>query len=143
MPEYNAAFFTLYENVFLILKGKLGEEKALDILGRVMERGLGRAYDSMGFRRGSPRDFARVIKARDESVGLHVEFPEIGESRIVYRFHTDPFPNLKGKVAPEKLDSTYMTFKVRYLLGDGWGYSTTKHLWRGDPFTEHVITRKH
>jgi hypothetical protein len=142
MKEYNAAFFTLYENFFLILKENLGEEKTLELLGKVLERGLGRSYDSMGFQKGSPQDFARVIKARDEGVGLHVEFPEIGENRIIYRFHTDPFPNLKGQVDPGKLDATYMAFKVRYLLGEGWSYSTTKHLWRGDSFTEHVIARK-
>ena len=142
MKEYNTAFFTLYENFFLILKEDLGEDNALELLGKVMERGLGRAYDSMGFQRGSPQDFARVIKARDESVGLHVEFPEIGESRIAYRFHTDPFPNLKDRVEPEKLDRIYMAFKVSHLLGEGWSYSTTKHRWKGDALTEHVITRQ-
>jgi hypothetical protein len=30
----------------------------------------------------------------------------------------------------------------RYLLGGGWSYKTTKHIWRGDSFTEHVITRQ-
>ena len=128
MKEYNTAFFTLYENFFLILKEDLGEDNALELLGKVMERGLGRAYDSMGFQRGS--------------VGLHVEFPEIGESRIAYRFHTDPFPNLKDRVEPEKLDRIYMAFKVSHLLGEGWSYSTTKHRWKGDALTEHVITRQ-
>ncbi|MCD6247404.1 MAG: hypothetical protein J7J87_03175 [Candidatus Diapherotrites archaeon] len=142
MKEYNAPFFALYENTFLVLKENFGEEKALEIFTKIMERGLKKAYDAMGFQKGNPQDFARVLRARDESVGLHVEFPEVSENKIVYQFHTDPFPNLKGQVEPEKLDATYMGFKVRYLLGNNWGYKTTKHLWKGDPYTEHVIFKK-
>jgi hypothetical protein len=142
MSEYDAAFFGLYENTFLVLKQDLGEDRALDLFRRIMEGGLGRAYDSMGFQRGSPRDFARVVGERDSGVGLRVEFPEITGNRIVYRFHTDPFPNLKGHVEPGKIDDTYMAFKVRYLLGSDWGYTTTRHIWNGDGFTEHVIKRQ-
>lgn len=142
MKKYNAAFFGLYENTFLVLKENLGEEKALDIFRQVMEKTLKKAYDSAGFRKGSPKDFAMVLKERDEKVGLEVEFPEVAENRIVYRFHTDPFPNLKGHVDHEKLDDTYIVFKVRYLLGEDWKYETTKHIWNGDKFTEFVITRK-
>ena len=140
--NYNKAFFGLYENWFLVLKEELGEAKALELFTKVMCFGLGKAYDSMGFKKGFAKEFARVVGARDDSVGLCVEFPEVSEKRIVYQFHTDPFPGLKGKVAPEKLDATYMQFKVDYLLGAGWSYKTTKHLWKGDKFTEHVITKK-
>ena len=142
MKEYNAAFFGLYENTFLVLKENLGEQRALELFRQIMERGLKKSYDTSGFRRGDPRDFARVVGERDSSVGLHVEFPELKGGRIVYQFHTDPFPNLKGRVDRQKLADTYMAFKVGYLLGKGWGYRTTKHIWDGDKFTEHVIERQ-
>ena len=32
--------------------------------------------------------------------------------------------------------------KVEYLVGTDWGYKTTKHFWRGDQCTEHVIGKK-
>lgn len=142
MPEYNAAFFGLYENTFLTLKEERGEEEALRFLTAVISRGLKTAYDKAGFQKGSTRDFARVVGERDESVGLRVEFPRVEEGLLIYQFHTDPFPDLRGHVEPEKLDRTYMDFKVNYLLGEGWSYETPRHLWRGDKFTEHVIRRK-
>lgn len=142
MKEYNAAFFGLYENVFLVLKQAFGEERALGLFRKIMEKGLKKAYDTSGFEKGNPQDFVRVVGERDINVGLRVEFPEITEDRVVYQFHTDPFPNLKEHVDPERLDDTYMAFKVRYLLGENWKYKTTKHIWKGDKFTEHVITRQ-
>lgn len=141
MAGYNAAFFSTHETYLMVLKDKYGEAAALDIFKEVMQRNLKKAYDSMGFTKGSPEDFIRVIKERDESVGLDVELSLV-EERIIYRFHTDPFPNLRGVVAAEKIDATYMSFKVSYLLGDGWSYKTTKHIWSGDQYTEHVISKK-
>lgn len=143
MSTYNAAFFGLYENMFLVLKENLDNEKALELFRQVMHRRLKKAYDASGFVQGDTQDFARVVGERDRSVGLHVEFPEIAKDKIVYRFRTDPFPNLRGQVEAEKLDDTYMGFKISYLLGDDWIYKTTKHLWKGDEFTEHMITRKY
>jgi len=139
--RYNAAFFGAHETYFLILKGLKGEEFALDAIRRVMERNLGSAYNSLGFTKGVPEDFARVVGERDASVGLIVKFPVVSENKIVYQFHIDPFPGLKGHVAAEKLDATYMKFKVAFLLGK-WTYRTTKHLWKGDKYTEHVIEKK-
>jgi len=124
------------------LKEELGEEKALELFTKVMEKGLKKAYEASGFEKGKAEDFASVVKERDESVGLEVEFSEVTEERIVYRFLTDPFPGLKGKVDAGKLDNTYMQFKVWFLLGDKWEYKTGKHLWKGNEFTEHVISRK-
>ena len=140
--EYNAAFFGLHETYFLVLKEEKGEDFALDIMRRVMERGLGKTYSFAGFKKGDPHSFARVVGQRDESVGLKVEFPEVSGERIVYRFLTDPFPSLKGQVAAEKLDATFMKFKVEFLLGKEWSYTTTKHMWNGDSFTEHVIEKR-
>ncbi|MCX6801062.1 MAG: hypothetical protein NTZ73_02645 [Candidatus Diapherotrites archaeon] len=142
MEKYNTAFFTLYTNLFKILKEEFGEEKALEVFTQIMERGLKSAYDSMGFEKGSTKDFAKVLKARDESVGLKVSFPMVTKNKVVYRFHTNAFPNLKGEVSPEKLDATFMRFKVNYLLGDDWGYKTTNHIWRGGRFTDHIIERR-
>lgn len=140
--QYNKAFFGLYENIFLVLKEELGEERALQLFSKVMQRGLRKAYDASGFQKGKARDFAKVVGERDASVGLKVSFPVVEENKIVYRFLTDPFPGLKQAVEPEKLDATYMGFKVNYLLGEEWGYKTGKHLWKGDEFTEHIISRK-
>lgn len=142
MAEYNTAFFTAYSNLLKVLKEELGEEKALYLFTEVIIRGLKSAYDTMSFTKGNANDFARMLKTRDESVGLKVEFPLISDNKIIYQFHTDPFPQLKGVVAPEELDSTYMKFKVTYLLGSNWNYKTTKHIWKGDKFTEHLIERK-
>lgn len=140
MNPRNEAFFAAHTSWFLAAKEQFGEESALGMLRAVMEKGLGEAYGS-GFEKGSPQEFVRLVGERDKSLGLRVEFPEIGESRIVYRFLDDPFPGLKGQVAPEKLDATYMDFKVDHILGEGWSWRTTKHLWKGDECTEHVIEK--
>ncbi|HLC77289.1 MAG TPA: hypothetical protein VJH04_03745 [archaeon] len=140
--SYNAAFFAVHEAYFLVLKEEKGEDFALDVMRRVMERSLGKAYTTIGFTKGSTNTFVKVVGKRDKSVGLRVEFPEVSEDRMVYRFHTDPFPNLRGQVDPRRLDDTYMKFKVEFLLGKEWHYRTTKHLWNGDEFTEHVIELK-
>jgi len=132
----------LYENLFLVLKEEFGEEKALELFTKIMRFGLKKAYDATGFQKGSPKDFAKVVGARDKSVGLKVSFPEIQKEKIVYRFLTDPFPGLKGKVDFAKLDATYMQFKAEYLLGSDWKYETTRHFWNGSKFTEHVISKK-
>ena len=141
LMKYNAAFFGTHEAYFLILKEQEGEEFALDAIRRVMERNLGKSYKAVGFAKGNPKDFAKVVGKRDASVGLIVKFPVVSENKIVYQFHIDPFPGLKGHVAAEKLDATYMKFKVAFLLGK-WTYRTTKHLWKGDKYTEHVIEKK-
>jgi len=140
--ELNKAFFGLYENWFIVTKEELGEEKALNLFTKVMCFGLKKAYDAYGVKQGSPQEYARIVKERDNSVGLRVEFPEVSEKKIVYRFIDDPFPGLKGKVDYKKLDKTYMQFKVDYILGKNWGYTTTKHIWKGDSHTEHIITKK-
>jgi len=140
--EYNKAFFGLYENVFLVLKEEFGEEKGLALFSKIMHYGLKKAYDSSGFQKGSAKDFARVVSERDQSVGLKVAFPTVEENKIVYQFLTDPFPALKGKVEAHKIDATYMKFKVDYLLGSNWNYKTTKHLWKEDEFTEHILARQ-
>jgi hypothetical protein len=139
--KYNSAFFGLYENLFLALKGEFGEEKAIKIFRKIMETSLKKAYDAMGFMKGYPAEFARVVKERDKSVGLKVKL-KIEKDKIIYRFHTDPFPNLKGKISHEKLDDAYMHFKVNYLLGSKWGYKCTKHIWDNDKFTEFAVEKK-
>ncbi len=138
---YDAAFFSCHEAYFLVLKEMNGEAEALAAMRRVMERNLGRAYNDMEFEKGNSKDFVRVVGERDASVGLVVEFPVVSDKKIIYRFHTDPFPNLKGIVAPGKIDATYMKFKLVFLLGEHWIYRNTKHLWKNDPFTEFVIEK--
>ena len=140
--EYNSAFFGLYENTFLVYSQKHGQVEALRFLQSLFEYGLKKAYDSMGFTQGSSADFVRVVGTRDNGVGLKIAFPEVSDELIVYQFHTDPFPNLKGKVDAQALDDTYINFKVQYLLGPDWRYMTTCHLWKGNPYTEHRIFKK-
>lgn len=140
MKEYNAAFFGLYENWFKLLKKEFGESKAIDLFRKAMEMGLSKAYGD-SFKKGLTSEFARLVGERDNNVGLLVKFPEISENKLVYQFHTDPFPNLKNEIAPQKLDDTFIAFKVRYILGDGWNYKNKTHLWNGDSCTEFVISK--
>lgn len=139
--NYNAAFFGLFENTFLLLKQEFGEEKALELFTRLMETGLSKSYGT-SFEKGIPSEFQRLVQERDNMVGLRVEFPILKDDQIIYQFHDDPFPNLKGKVDSQLLDRCYMNFKIKYLLGDNWHYKTTKHIWNGDAYTEHQIYLK-
>jgi hypothetical protein len=138
MQNYNAPFFGLYENWYLILYQKFGEEKSLALFREVMEKGLKAAY-GIDFNKGEPHEFVRLVGTRDHNVGLNVKFPIISENKIIYQFHTDPFPNLKNVVSHEKLDHTFIFFKIRYLLGENWQYKNTYHFWKGDGLTEFII----
>lgn len=138
MKEYNAAFFQLYENWFKLLKKEFGENKALDLFRKAMETGLSKAYGN-NFKKGLTSEFVRLVSERDNNVGLLVKFPEISETKLVYQFHTDPFPNLKNEIASQKLDDTFIAFKVKYILGNDWNYKNTTHIWNGDSYTEFVI----
>lgn len=138
MKEYNAAFFGLYENWFKLLKEELGEQKAIILFRKAMEKGLSKAYGE-NFKKGLTKEFAKLVGERDSNVGLLVKFPEISDNKIIYQFYTDPFPGLKSEVNAAKLDDTYISFKVKYILGNEWGYKNTAHLWRGDKYTEFVI----
>lgn len=138
MNNYNAAFFGLFENVFLMLKKEFGESKALQLFAQLMETGLSKSYGDK-FEKGSPFEFERLVKERDNLVGLKVEFPSVTANEFTYRFYDDPFPNLKGKVEPHLLDACYMNFKIQYILGSDWSYKTTQHIWNGNDYTEHVI----
>ena len=141
MPEYNAPFFNGLTAVVLALKKRYGEDEAIDVMREVFSSRLKGVYDKLGFTKGSPEDFCRVAGENDRMLGLNVEF-QIQDGKIIYRFKTDPFPNLKGHADPSKFDDAYLRFKVEYLLGKDWDYKTTKHLWRGDPYTEHMIGEK-
>ena len=139
---FNSAFFGLYENVFHTASQIQGEEFALSFMRKLFSNALGKSYAAAGFEKGDPNSFSRVVGLRDESVGLRVAFPEISNTKIIYRFLDDPFPGLKGLVDPKALGDTYISFKVNFLLGDEWKFELTKHLWFGAPFTEYVITRQ-
>ena len=141
MNDYNAAFFGLYENVFNTAIGRYGLDETISLFSELMERGLSKSYGN-DFKKGEISSFTKIVGQRDNNVGLKVSFVTVSDDEFVYRFHDDPFPNLKGKVEPKLLDSTYIPFKIRYILGEYWGYKTTKHLWNDDEYTEHVITRK-
>lgn len=139
--DYNFPFFGLFENVFKLLKSEYGEEKALELFAKLMATGLSKSY-GIGFEKGLTSEFERLVGDRDKLVGLRVGFPKVIEDELVYQFYDDPFPNLKGFVNPQDLDRCYMSFKVRYILGENWDYKTMKHIWHGDNYTEHVLYRK-
>ena len=139
---FNTPFFNLYENLYLVLREAYNEQQALILFKRIMEKGLKKAYDVLGFKKGDPDSFREVITSRDNSVGLTVNFPEISETKIIYQLCADPFANLKGVVDHSLLDSTYINFKIEYLLGNNWFYNTTKHLWQGDHCIEFIICKK-
>jgi len=139
MKEFNAAFFSLYENVFIAHTKLHGIRNTLEFFTDLFSRTLGEAYLTAGFSRGNIDHFEKVVKERDEGVGLSVAFPLISPNKIIYQFLQDPFPNLKEFVNWKELDKTYLNFKVKFLLGDQWTYNTTQHIWDGYPFTEHVI----
>lgn len=140
MKEYNAAFFSLYENWYKAICNELGEESALRLFKNVMSTGLSKAYGDT-FKKGNPHDFVKLVGERDDNVGLVVKFPIVEENKIVYQFHTDPFPNLKSHVDHKKLDDTFISFKVKHLLGDEWKYENTAHIWDGDAYTEFTISK--
>ena len=140
MKEYNSAFFGLFENLFIVLKEYYDEDIALSFFRKLMEKGLTKAYGD-NFVKGDPETFVKLVGERDNNVGLQVEFPIVEKNKLVYQFHTDPFPGLKDIVKSEKLDNTYMKFKVKNILGVQWNYRTTQHIWKNGKYTEHVITK--
>jgi len=137
----NAPFFNLYENITRLLLEEVGEKRTYELMRILYERGLSVSYGT-NFKKGDPKEFARVLSLHDDNVGLHVEFPEVTDKRIVYQMLDDPFPHLKGVVDPYKNDFCYMDFKINYVLGPDWTYTITKHLWNGDSCIEHVIVKK-
>ncbi len=141
MVEYNTLFFGLYESFFKVMKQEIGEASALDIFKKVMQAGLAPAFGT-NFQKGKIDEFARIVGAVDEAVGLKVEFVKSNEQEFYFRLHNDIFPNLKGVVSHEKVDAIYMPFKISYMLGSEWGYKCTKHLWSGDPYIEFHIFKK-
>ena len=63
--NYNSAFFGLFENIFKLLKSEYGEEKALDIFGKLMATGLSKSYGT-DFKKGQPSEFIRLVGERDK-----------------------------------------------------------------------------
>ena len=142
MPEYNKAMFATYASGYLLFKELHGETAALKFMRTWFERNLKPAYEAMDIVRGSTADAARVIGARDAAVGLDVRFPVIEKQRLVYEFHTDPFPMLRGLVNPRVFDNCYMGFKIAFLLGNAWTYTTPEHIWENGRVTRHVIKKE-
>ncbi|MBA2648727.1 MAG: hypothetical protein H0U75_03850 [Legionella sp.] len=141
MTTYNSAFFGLFENLFRLLKFEFGEQKALNLFCKLMETGLTKSY-GQAFEKGKLSEFERLVGERDKMVGLRVAFVKLSDTELIYQFHEDPFPNLKGFVDPHQLDHCYLAFKINYILGSEWSYRTNKHLWKGDLYTEHYIYKQ-
>lgn len=133
---YNKAFFGLWENIFVELKNQYGKEVAIEFAKKIMKKSLSNAYNATGFKKGIPKEFERVLKLRDNDVGLLVDFPKVSESEIIYVFRTDPFPNLKSEFTLEEIFSTFIPFKIEHILGSNWNYKITKNNWKNDSYTE-------
>lgn len=136
--KYNEPFFSLFENIFKLLKEEYSEEIALNHFSKLMKKGLAASYGK-DFVKEDIHSFINLVGKRDEKVGLEVEFIVLSTQEFLYRFLRDPFPGLKGEVDPAYLDKCYMDFKIEYLLGSNWAFQTTKHLWKGDQYIEHRI----
>jgi len=141
MNNYNHAFFGLWEELLKELKVTYGKNEALQLATRIMEKSLSKSYNATGFEKGSGIEFARVLKIRDNAVGIDVLFPEINQNKIVYQFITDPFPNLKEHYTTEEIYSTFIPFKIRHILGENWTYSISKDIWKNDEITEVIICK--
>ena len=133
--------FGTYASAFRVYKERHGEEQALGFMARLFVVNLTTAYDANGFTKGSPESFAKAVGERDASVGLRVTITVINDNTIMYEFHDDPFPMLKGLVDPRQFDATYMKFKIEYLLGGGWMYTTPEHIWENGTVTKHIIRK--
>lgn len=140
MKEYNTAFFSLYETWFDALNEEFGKEKTLLLFARVMETMLSKAYGVV-LRKNDPQEFIRLVKQRDENVGVTISFHNIRDDQFVYRFHVDVFPNLKDKITSREVSETYIRFKINYILGYEWDYKVLKHFWNGDECTDFLIYR--
>ena len=140
MKEYNQPFFKLLENTFIILSENFKPDDSLKIFTKIMEKGLRSSYGEIT-KKGDVNNFIKLVGERDKNVGLQVEFSILNENQFLYRFISDPMPGLKEYVESKILDSTYMDFKVRHILGNEWSYSTNKHIWHGDKYTEHLISK--
>jgi hypothetical protein len=142
VTKYNAAFFGLYETFFLQLKKKFGA-KGVKLWQDTMAGLLEKAYVRTGAKRGSgTENFIKHVGMRDKSVGLKVSFRKT-PSGFIYRFHTDPFPNLRGKTSWKPIVDAYLKPKMAFFLGNGWVVHTTKHIWDGAPYTEHVFEKSY
>ena len=125
MEKFNAPLFGLYENIFIEYSKLHGINEALRFFEKLFARSLSKAYLATGFSKGNIDHFIRVVKERDESVGLPVSALIKAQDKILYQFHQDPFPNLKSIVEKHDLDRTYINFKIKFLLGSEWFYHTT------------------
>ncbi len=141
IAPYNAAFFRLYETFYNVLHRDLGSD-GFRIWKQVLRDGLFLAYDSSGAKRlGGVEEFFKFVGERDAGVGLNVSFEKTADG-FIYRFFTDPFPGLKGRIDWNDLVDSYLAPKTAYFLGPDWSYRTTKHRWDGAECTEHVFVRK-
>ena len=137
---YNKPFFALYERFFLALQEEFGE-RGIEVWKKVMRDALVAAYRSSGaVEGGGMQEFMRHVGERDRALGLEVSFQAI-EDGFIYRFHTDPFPGLRGKVDKKIVDDSYLSVKRDFFLGSGWSYETTKHIWDGDESSEHIFKK--
>lgn len=140
MQEFNQAFFSLYENVFQTLRNEFDESQTLNLFSKMMANGLTKGYGN-DFIKGEPQEFIRLVKQRDENVGLKVSLDLLENNKISYIFHRYPFPNLLSLVDYKKLDNTFIKFKINYLLGVNWSYKLLRHYGNNDPVTEYLIFR--
>ncbi len=141
--NYNAPLFNSMENSFIILSSWYGEHRALHFLSTLMSKNLGIVYKNAGAKDLSgPEGFKKYVIGTDSSMGIKSTFSVLGPEKFSYKLYTDIFPNLKGLVDPQKLDETFVKYKVHFFFGPEWSYSATKHIWKGDECTSYIIRKK-
>ena len=141
MKKLNKPLFSLYETTFLVIKTNLGYDQALELFYEIVDNSLGNALNEYIFEKGNPKDFAKIMKKRDESVGNKVTF-KVTNDKIIYRVHTNIMPNLRGHMSINDYANVLVGIKIKHLLGKGWVFKISKHLWKGDKFSEYIITRE-
>jgi len=116
-----------------------------------MKEGLFKGYDSQGAtKRGGVDEFIKHVGKRDRDlVCIHVDFEKTNENKFIYRMYECPFlssqkklENVGVKDCKEISTKGYLKAKIDYFLDKNWELRTTKCIWNGEDFCEHIFYKK-
>ena len=87
MENFNLAFFSLYENVYLTYSELHGSKQALNFIEKLFAKALGKAYLAAGFSKGNVEDFAKVVKERvKKALAYPYNFPSLALIKLFISF---------------------------------------------------------
>jgi len=142
----NFAWFWLAQSVYYACSAqKMNEWQA------EMRNGLFKGYDAQGAKRmGGVDEFIEHVGKRDnEFVCIPVDFEKADENRFIYRMRVCPFLGARGRLksigvrdCKEISTEGYLKTKIEYFLGDAWKLQTTRCIWKGDKYCEHVFVKR-